>query len=596
MQCVYGKRKGLRLLSLNRRFVKVRIFVFIAVLAVSLAFGDTVVSRVSASLETGAVSPDEAVFILCNSVYDISRVPAQFGENVELEPCGTPALDLIRSLYDQCSAPVRDELDRFLARPYPGDPYHTTISPGDYFKIHWTTEGVNATNENYVNILAEAFDTSWETLIDTLGFWAPPADMGLGGCDRYDVYIMKLNPGTLGYCSTSGEVPNPLTPNNDWSSHIAMSNDESYGHNQMIETTAHEFMHAIQNAYDAAEPTWFKENCSVWAQNVVFDTKLYADYLHGGENCLRRPWYDIRSGAMYHYGASPWPMYMQYRTGGSVAAVQRVWEICAEVYGASLMESINATAVEYGSSFISWLAEYTCWRWFTGNRADDEHYPYEESSLWTPGSYVFPYHNISSLPASVDHGAYPPETYGNHWIQIDVKPYQGWILINFDGRDHFDWTFGVIRTRDDGTDDFYWTIVDNDEASLELGVETTGWDKVIVFPQPITVTSIQMLYTLDVSYQTGIEESGGEQSFRLEAGSNPFSGSGLLKVTMPRAGLATINVFDAAGRVVQTIPAGELPEGESSVSWNSTDLENGTYFVRLTGPGGGVTARVTVLN
>lgn len=571
--------------------------VVLLTLAVSISFGDTVVSRIGAAVETDALTPDEAVFMLYNSVYDASRVPAQFREGTVPEPCGTPAFDMIVSLYDHCSAPVRDELDVLLARPYPGDPYYTTISPDDLFKIHWTTAGVNATNENYVNTLAEAFDTSWETLCTTLGFWTPPVDMGLGGCDRYDVYIMSLESGTLGYCSTGGEVPNPVTPNNDWSSHIAMSNNEGYGQNQMIETSAHEFMHAIQNAYDTAEPTWFKENCTVWAQNIVFETNLYTDYLKSGENCLRRPWYDIRTGAMYHYGASPWPMYMQYRTGGTVEAVQRVWEIAADYYGANLMESIEAAAAEYGFTFNQWLAEYTCWRWFTGSsRADDEHYPYEESSLWGPGAYVFSYHNVTSLPASLDNGVYPPETYGNHWIQINVQPYQGWIQVDFDGRDNFDWILGVIRTKDDGTDDFYWTLVENSQATYEWGVETTGWDKVIVFPQPVSITTLDLFYEMDITYNTGIEEGTPASAYLLEASGNPYSGSGILRVTMPEAGPVTINVYNAAGRMVQTISAGELPEGQSSVNWNASGLENGTYFVRLTGPTGGVTARVTVLN
>lgn len=574
-----------------------RIFLLLTAVAFSFALGDTVVSRVTSALETDALSPDEAVFVLYYSVYDMSKVPAQFSEGAVSEPCGTPAFDLIVSLYDNCSAPVRDELDVLLARPYPGDPYYTTISPNDYFKIHWTTAGANATNENYVNILAQAFDTSWETLCNTLGFNTPPSDMGLGGCDRYDVYIMSLTGQTLGYCSTAGEVPDPTTPNNDWSSHIAMSNNESYGHNQMIETTAHEFKHAIQNAYDTAEPSWFKENCATWAQNVVFDTNLYTDYLKSGENCLRRPWYDIRSGQMYHYGATPWPMYMQYRTGGSITAVKRVWENCAAVYGANLMDAIETTAGEYGFTFIEWLAEYTAWRWFTGARADDDHYPYEECSLWGPGAYVFTFHNVTSLPASLDNGVYPPETYGNHWIQVNVEPYQGWITVNFDGRDYFDWILGVIRTRNDGTDDYMWTIVDNDAATYEWGIETTGWDRVIIYPQSITVTTLQSLYEMDITYSTGIGDEGVQsRPFLIEAGTNPFSGSGVLSVTMPEAGYTTISVYNTAGRMVQTISSGELPQGQSIVNWDASGLENGTYFVRLAGPGGGVTARVTVLN
>ncbi len=168
--------------------------------------------------------------------------------------------------------------------------------------------------------------------------------------------------------------------------------------------------------------------------------------------------------------------------------------------------------------------------------------------------------------------------------------------VDFDGRDNFDWILGVIRTRDDGTDDFYWTLVENSQATYEWGVETTGWDKVIVFPQPVSTTTLDLLYEMEITYTTGIEEGPQSSAYLLEASGNPFSGSGMLRVTMPASGPVTINVYNAAGRMVQTISAGELPEGQSTVNWNASDLENGTYFVRLTGPSGGVTARVTVLN
>lgn len=565
-------------------------------LGVSLVSAETVVSRVTAALETDGLSPDEAVFALYYSVYDMSRVPVRFSEDTVVEPCGTPAFDLIVQLYDQCSAPVREELDVLLSRPYPGDPYYTTISPSDYFKIHWTDTGTNATNQAYVNIIAEAMDHTKAVLCDQLGFWEPPSDMGLGGCERYDVYIMNLTGGVMGYCSTAGEFPNPMTPNNDWSSHIAISNNESWGHTQMMETAAHEFKHAIQNAYDASTATWYKENCATWAQNVVYDTNHYADYLRGGENCLRRPWYDIRSGSMYWYGATPWPMYKQYRTGGEITAVQRVWELNAATWGNNALEAIIDTAEEYGFTFEQWLAEYTWWRWFTGNRADDNHYPYEECSLWIPGSYVFPFHNVNTLPASIDYGVYAPETFGHHWIPINVEPYQGWINISFNGRDYFQWLLGVIRIKEDGTDHFMWTIVDNYQAQMDWGVETTGWDTVVFFPMPINITTLQMYYEVDITFQTGIEGAEPSPVFTLEAGSNPFRGSGVLNLTIPEAGFTTVNVYDTAGRMVQTVTAGELPAGSTTLNWDASNLENGTYFIRLTGTGGGVTSRVTVLN
>lgn len=570
------------------------VLIFLAASLAASPRGETPVERIAEALDAGAITAREAAVFYALSVFDSSSLPKELTEGTEAEPCGTPAFDAASALLPLLSESELAGVMPFLARPTLSGPESTYNTPGGHFKIHYTTSGEDATNTAWVYHIADGMDASWAGLVDGMDWDAPPSDLGLGGDNRYDVYIMALNPGTMGYCSSSGEPPDPSTPEADYASHIAISNNESYGSDQMLETCSHEFMHAVQAGYEAAEPSWFKENCSVWVQNEIWTTNHYADYLHTGENCLYRPWFDIRSGAMYHYGASPWPMYMEVRCGGQ-EVVREVWENCAAVVGANMLDAIETTAENHGMTFLEWLAEYTCWRWFTGNRADDEHYEYEESSLWTPGAYIFSYHNVNTLPWSGDEGVYPPDTYGNHWIRVNVTSYQGWITAAFDGRDNMDFHFGVILTAPDGDDQFGYYTVTDPSATLTIGVNTTGWEYAVFFVQSITDTSLDQLYDLSVTYQTGVE-GGGQPGFTapsMEISSNPFT-SGEILLEMPQGGFTTISLYDLSGRLVDTVFAGNLEQGGNIVSWDASSLDSGAYFLRLTAPGGGSTKRIVV--
>lgn len=568
---------------------------FIAVLSLmaSSSWADTYVSRIEGALADGSISAGEAALLCARSVLDETALPSWVTDGASAEPCGTAAADAAVMLAGGSPDAACVEALTLLARPSVGSPEYIYDSPGGHFKIHWTDNGPNASTLAWATAIGEGMDHSWEHQVDVMDWDAPPSDLGLGGDTRYDVYVMALTGGTIGYCSTSGEPSDPTTPEADYASHIAMSNNESWGETQILETCSHEFQHAIQDGYEAAEPSWFKENCATWMQNECWDTNLYADYLHSGDNCLRRPWYDIRTGSMYYYGATPWPMYMQVRCAGQ-ETVRMVWEKAAETVGMNMLSAIDETAANYGMSFTQWLAEYTCWRWFTGNLADDQHYEVEESSLWTPGPYVFSYHNASTLPWTCDEGVYAPETYGNHWIKIDVSGYQGWIEVSFDGLDIADWTIGVIQTASDGSDAFTWYSVTESPATLDFGVSTTGWQYVVLFVQPLTETSLDFAYDITVTAQTGIGEGQAGPFATLAPSSNPMAPGGSFEFSMAEPGYTTLGIYDLSGRLVETLVSGMTEAGEHSVSWSAYDLPDGAYFARLNAPGGGLTQRVVL--
>jgi len=70
-------------------------------------------------------------------------------------------------------------------------------------------------------------------------------------------------------------------------------------------------------------------------------------------------------------------------------------------------------------------------------------------------------------------------------------------------------------------------------------------------------------------------------SFSLSAYPNPFNGQVTLNYTLHKMGLVEIEVFDALGRQVATIPQGYQLPGEHKLNWNAKVLPSGQYQVVL---------------
>ncbi len=69
---------------------------------------------------------------------------------------------------------------------------------------------------------------------------------------------------------------------------------------------------------------------------------------------------------------------------------------------------------------------------------------------------------------------------------------------------------------------------------------------------------------------------------------------------LPRAGEATLEVFDLAGRRVRVLTSGPRPAGPASVAWDlgderGTRVRSGVYLVRAHAAGAEAVRRVVVL-
>ncbi len=83
---------------------------------------------------------------------------------------------------------------------------------------------------------------------------------------------------------------------------------------------------------------------------------------------------------------------------------------------------------------------------------------------------------------------------------------------------------------------------------------------------------------------------------------NPFRGTGLgtITFTLPNEGTARVDIFDIAGRLVNTVYDRIAPAGPTAINWTGTDLTgrivpNGVYFYRLLAGGKSVSRKMVVI-
>jgi hypothetical protein len=81
----------------------------------------------------------------------------------------------------------------------------------------------------------------------------------------------------------------------------------------------------------------------------------------------------------------------------------------------------------------------------------------------------------------------------------------------------------------------------------------------------------------------------------IAASQNPITDTASLNFSTPLAGHATVQVFDVAGRIVETLLSSELEAGSHSVGWTTGEVASGVYFIRLTTPAGTVSTQAMVL-
>ena len=422
-------------------------------LALSLTVG--ILAAVPISVD--ARPPDPGLYDAIRSARKYINPKTHYTPN-EIEECFTDTFNILAQNWDHLPAIYQREFQGIFLRPgQPGSPYGSINLPKKFdtahFRFHYTTVGphappledVNPMNgvPDYVDLCAEAHERSFHVEVNLMGFKKPLDDFWVaenGGNHKYDVYLFEFP--ALGFTTTDWYNGRVLPTVTTFGPYFAINSrlHDYYGKlkgNRFIETTtAHEFLHGIQFAYNAFMPGWFMEASATWIESKVYDGGLsedrddiadpdeigesnaYDDYPQQLGIFLDQPdiALDSRVG-LHEYAAVIWVFYMAERF--DVDIVRQIYGIATE---GSYREFGNFMEVftNHGTTLVEAFKTFTEWNYFTHNRDDGKHYL---NGHRFPPVVIHPHDVHDTYPVRVDWDSEAmPEPFSSRYIVFEPPP------------------------------------------------------------------------------------------------------------------------------------------------------------------------------
>jgi hypothetical protein len=317
----------------------------------------------SAALASGELSEAEYALERARSLFRLARVRAEFGEVAAPTPHeATLILRDLAARVDELSGTQRQTAERLLARPPVGTggvpvgdgwaAMEAADSPlcGPNVCIHWVETSADAPSPtdddpfngipDWVDLALLTWEDVWFQEIDVLDYRAPLSDLSSpddnGGDAALDVYLDDLgSDGIFGYCTS--DDPNATAPNVfAVSAYCVVDNDYSplqfgteHSPQEFLEvTSAHEFHHASQFAYDWLDDYWLLEGTATNMEETVYpDIDDNVNFLRFWSP-LNRPASPLDRGGLgdSEYGSWIFWRFLQEKIAGDPSILREIWE------------------------------------------------------------------------------------------------------------------------------------------------------------------------------------------------------------------------------------------------------------------------------
>ncbi|MBI4651525.1 hypothetical protein HY745_09640 [Candidatus Desantisbacteria bacterium] len=319
------------------------------------------------------------------------------------------------------------------------------------FRVHYTKTKSSRNNlvpltdnnsnnvPDYVEKCASIFESVWVHEIDELGYKKPESDAGLGGNNKYDIYLLNLDIRKwFGYTQPEGNIND--SKKTTYPSFIVIDNDfpfNVYGFSDPLDalriTAAHEFFHAIQNSYDWLEEIWWCEASSVWMEEETYpDINGYLVFL---KDFFNYPWIAldrnrsiVNPGPNHHYAAGIFPIFLTDYFK-DVNVIKYIWEECAmkDTNKIQATEAIKrALRARYAADMRDVFPFFTIYNYFTG---------INHNKFLHQGKYYYDGAYYPEIAAIYDYYAYP---INNSFPPYLKKPYNwgaNYIIFNSENLD-----------------------------------------------------------------------------------------------------------------------------------------------------------------
>jgi len=219
----------------------------------------------------------------------------------------------------------------------------------------------------------------------TLGYRKPvsdtPEDPTSDNPDnKFDVFLGDIaRQGLYGYCSPDGAQPD----NGDGRVPAFCVLDNDYAKSQygidpidsLRVTTAHEYFHAVQFAYDVYEDLWFMEGTATWVEDVVYD-KINDNYQFLSTSPIRTPGRSADySLGQYPYGAFLFFKYLEERLR-SVTVMRQFWEYADASKDRYSLQAIRAAIAARNTNWTNLFTQFASWNAYpSGSYSEGTDYP-----------------------------------------------------------------------------------------------------------------------------------------------------------------------------------------------------------------------------
>ena len=344
------------------------------------------------------------------SLFQLARVRREFGDVAR--PTRRDATLFLRDLaarQNELTGPERRLAEALLNRPDDGDVPEGTGTgwglvpeasnspvcsalPGTDVCVHWVDTGPDAPSPadvspmngfpDWVDVTLATWENAWAHEIDQFGYRAPLPDEVLGGDDRLDVYLDNLGAfDVFGYCAS--DDPGAGDPGDfDVWAYCVVDDDYApaqYGSTQtplefLQVTSAHEFNHASQFAYDWLEDLWLVEGAATNMEETVYpDVDDNVTFLRR-VSPLKTPGVPLDRGGFgdSEYGAWIFWRFLEEKIAGdNPAIIREIWQRADASAGAAFGDQYSLQAARTELAQRGHVFRDAFARFVTGNRLRD---------------------------------------------------------------------------------------------------------------------------------------------------------------------------------------------------------------------------------
>ena len=347
-------------------------------LLLALAAGDVHAAVLIDQAEgSGVLDPLTAAIYRVQAVRNPELVPAQYREEPEIAVCGTPIVSAAGAMLRDLEGDDRRRLAKALTRPS-RDLEQVTAS--GHFKVHYSLVGAGAVDDtdddgngvpDYVDITAAVLDSVWAIQVEQMGYPPPLSDIGFGGGDERDVYIVELgNAGVYGF--TYPEDSSGFTTY----SYMELDNNytdplyrETKGLDALRVSIAHEFFHMIHfTYYQGNETGWWREASATWIEDVIYpEVDDYLQYVPSFLLTTHRALDERQRGGDFRvYGLSLFAHFVDQRYGPDL--IRGIWSRIGGSRSGSLEQYDRALRDGARVGLDAAVSEFALWNYFTGER------------------------------------------------------------------------------------------------------------------------------------------------------------------------------------------------------------------------------------